>query len=520
MTAPSSQANLAALLTESAARFPSSVALAHGTRALRTYEALAARVARLAGGMSHAGLAGGDRIAIVSRNTPEYIETLLACWHAGACAVPVNAKLHPDELVYVLQHCGARWAFVDAAWEAALSPCQRELPRLERVVVTGSRDYERVFRDARLREAAAVDEDAAAWLFYTSGTTGRPKGVVLSHANLRAMASCFVAGVEAIDAGDAILHAAPLSHGSGLYIVPHVAKAAVNVVPESGGFDPAEIVELLGHWSNVRFFAAPTMVKRLVAHSALARARLDHLACIVYGGGPMYIEDCKAAFAVLGPRLAQIYGQGESPMTITAMTRAMLADAARRTDEARLGSVGTAQPGIDVRIGGAGDATLGCGEVGEVLLRGPTVMRGYWMNPEASAVALGGGWLHTGDMGSLDADGFLTLKDRSKDLIISGGSNIYPREVEEVLLQHASVAEAAVVGRRHAEWGEEVIAIVVPRAGRPTETLKDELDRLCLQHIARYKRPREYVFVGELPKNNTGKVLKTVLRDMLAARAS
>jgi len=517
MTAPSLQANLAALLTESASRYPSRVALAQGTCALRTYEALAARVARLAGGMSRAGLAGGDRIAIVSRNTPEYIETLFACWHAGACAVPVNAKLHPDELVYVLQHCGARWAFVDDAWAVALSPRERELPRLERVVVMGSRDYERLFRDACSSQPAAVHEDAAAWLFYTSGTTGRPKGVVLSCANLRAMSRCFVTGVEAIDAGDAILHAAPLSHGSGLYVVPHMASAAVNVVPESGGFDPAEIVELLGHWPGVRLFAAPTMVKRLVAHPALARARLDHLACIVYGGGPMYVEDCKAAFAALGPRLAQIYGQGESPMTITAMTRAMLADAARRTDEARLGSVGTAQPGIEVRIG-AGDATLGRGEVGEVLVRGPTVMRGYWMNPEASAATLAGGWLHTGDLGSLDADGFLTLKDRSKDLIISGGSNIYPREVEEVLLQHPSVAEAAVVGRRHEEWGEEVIAIVVPRAGHPTETLKDELDRLCLQHIARYKRPREYVFVGELPKNNTGKVLKTVLREALAAR--
>src|SRR4029434_7434550 len=186
-----------------------------------------------------------------------------------------------------------------------------------------------------------------------------------------------------------------------------------------------------------------------------------HLKCIVFGGGPMYVADCKAAFATLGPRIAQIYGQGESPMTITAMNRALLADAIARGDDARLGSVGIAQRGIDVIVAGPGDLPLPAAEVGGVLVRGPTVMPGYWMNPEASATTLANGWLHTGDVGSFDADGFLTLKDRSKDLIISGGSNIYPREVEEVLQCHPDVAEVAVIGRAHPEWGEEVVACVV-----------------------------------------------------------
>ena len=387
------------------------------------------------------------------------------------------------------------------------------LPALQRSVELGSTDYEGLFAADASCAIAAVDPGDPAWLFYTSGTTGRPKGVVLSHGNLLAMSLCFLADVEGIHPGDAILHPAPLSHGSGLYVLPHVLAGAVNVVPQSGGFDPAEILSLLGRWDRSCLFAAPTMVKRLVEHPLMPNARLHRLKSVVCGGAPMYVEDCKAALAALGPKLAQIYGQGESPMTITAMSRAVVADAGARGDDARLGSVGVAQTGIEVRIGGSDDAALPAGEVGEVLVRGPTVMQGYWQNPEASAAALANGWLHTGDVGYLDADGFLTLKDRSKDLIISGGSNIYPREVEEVLQRHAAVGEVAVVGRRHADWGEEVVACVVARGNIDAVRLERELDALCLEHIARFKRPKAYVFLPELPKNNTGKVLKTALRE-------
>jgi long-chain acyl-CoA synthetase len=302
-----------------------------------------------------------------------------------------------------------------------------------------------------------------------------------------------------------------------------VAAGAVNVIPESGGFDPDEICALLAAWDRAGFFAAPTMVKRLVASTAIGTARLDRLKSIIYGGGPMYVADIKTAFAALGPRLAQIYGQGESPMTITAMNRTRIAEAIARGDDARLASVGVAQTGIEVRIGDANDEPLPAGETGEILVRGPTVMQGYWMNPEASLLALANGWLHTGDVGSLDAGGYLTLKDRSKDLIISGGSNIYPREVEEVLLLHPDVAEVAVVGRAHAEWGEEVVACVVAHGAVALDAasrtrMESTLDTLCLQHIARFKRPKSYVFLDELPKNNTGKVLKNALRRTVAAR--
>jgi long-chain acyl-CoA synthetase len=515
-----SAANLASLLVRTARCWPRLPAVARGGAMLHDYARLARRSAALAAGMRQAGLAPGERVALVSSNVPEYVEALFACWWVGLVAVPVNAKLHPKELAFVLADSGARWTLVDRHWEAVMQASASAAPVSTRTLVLGGSEYEDLLKDAVAAGAGVgplpVAPTAPAWLFYTSGTTGRPKGVVISHANLHAMAGCFLSDVEAIAPGDSILHPAPLSHGSGLYIVPHVARGAVNVIPESGGFDPDEIVAMLRTWPRALFFAAPTMVKRLVEAPSVHTLPLDRLKCIVYGGGPMYVEDCKAAFAVLGPRLAQIYGQGESPMTITAMDRALVADAIARDDVTRLGSVGCAQTGIDVRVGDAADAALRAGEIGEVLVRGPTVMQRYWINEEATARTLAHGWLHTGDVGMLDADGFLTLKDRSKDLIISGGSNIYPREVEEVLLLHPDVAEVAVVGRAHPDWGEEVVAFVVPRQRLPSAgarcAFEAALDALCLDHIARFKRPKAYLLVDALPKNSTGKVLKTSLR--------
>ena len=516
----SSERNLAALLARAARKWPRLPAISLGSRALQTYASLAERCGLLAAALANTGLRPGDCVAVISRNDPAYIEALFAIWWAGLIAVPINAKLHPRELEFVLSDSDARFAFTDADWYAAFSRIGHSLPNLERAVPLGSREYENLFVDSGVAPIASVDPTAAAWLFYTSGTTGRPKGVVISHGNLYAMINCFLGDVEAIAPGDAIIHAAPLSHGSGLYVLPHVARGAVNVVPESSGFDAGETLALLTPWDHALMFAAPTMVKRLIAAPLLGDARLERLKCIVYGGGPMYVEDCKAAFAALGPRLAQIYGQGETPMAITAMDRLTLADAIARDDDARIGSVGIAQTGIDVQIGDELDRALPPGEVGEVLVRGPTVMQGYWRNPHASAKALAGGWLHTGDLGTVDAAGFLTLKDRSRDLIISGGSNIYPREVEEALLRHAGVAEAAVIGLRHDEWGESVVACVVPRAPLLDEAARAAFERVldahCLEHIARFKRPRTYVFLSELPKNNTGKVLKTALRETVS----
>jgi long-chain acyl-CoA synthetase len=231
----------------------------------------------------------------------------------------------------------------------------------------------------------------------------------------------------------------------------------------------------------------------------------------------MYQADIQRALQVMGPRFVQIYGQGETPMVATALSRAHLADSAHPRYQQRIASVGIAQTPVQVRVGDANGHDLPIGEVGEVLVKGDTVMAGYWRNPEASAQAVRGGWLFTGDMGSLDEHGFLTLKDRSKDLIISGGSNIYPREVEEALLSLDGVAEVAVVGAPDPEWGESVVAFVVLQAG--ADVNEADLDRHCLAQIARFKRPKRYRFVEALPKNNYGKVLKTALRETLRSES-
>ena len=289
---------------------------------------------------------------------------------------------------------------------------------------------------------------------------------------------------------------------------------ASSTLSESGGFDPLELCELIGAWSQVSLFAAPTMVKRLVEHPAVQRADCDNLRAIVFGGAPMYLADLKTAIARLGFKLAQLYGQGESPMTITGMTRAMIEAAYKAGDDARLRSAGVAQSVVEVRVAGGDDRPVQEGAVGEILCRGDSVMKGYWRNPEATAETLRGGWLHTGDMGSFDAGMYLTLHDRSKDLIITGGANVYPREVEEVLRRHPGANEVSVIGVPDPEWGESVVAYVV--AGEGARPNPEELDRLCLDHIARFKRPRHYRFIAALPKSNYGKILKVELRALWA----
>jgi long-chain acyl-CoA synthetase len=258
------------------------------------------------------------------------------------------------------------------------------------------------------------------------------------------------------------------------------------------------------------------MVRRLVDWARTRPGPLPGLATVVYGGGPMYLADIEDACAVLGPHLAQIYGQGESPMTITVLPKHVIEDRAHPRHRERLASVGYPQPMVELSIRAPDGTRLPTGDAGEVCVRGEVVMKGYWNQPHATEETLRDGWLRTGDIGRLDADGFLTLLDREKDLIISGGSNIYPREVEEALLRHPAVAEVSVIGAPDAEWGEIVVAYVVTHA----PVGENELDGHCLEHIARFKRPRRYRFVEALPKNNYGKVLKTELREQERAAAA
>ena len=377
-----------------------------------------------------------------------------------------------------------------------------------------SKDFAALHSAEPMAAPLARERDDLAWLFYTSGTTGKPKGVMISNGNLHAMTFCYFVDVDEVHERDAMLYAAPMSHGAGLYNFMGVLRGARHVVPESGGFEPAEVLALGRTLRDVSMFAAPTMVRRLLDRAKAEGANGDGIRTVVYGGGPMYVADIEEAVAVMGPRFVQIYGQGESPMTITALARALVADRAHPRWRERLGSVGLAQSCVTMRVSDEKGHPLAAGETGEILVRGAPVMLGYWRNPEATANTLRDGWLWTGDVGALDQDGFLTLKDRSKDVIISGGSNIYPREVEEVLLLHPALSEVSVVGRPSEEWGEDVVAFVVPKPG--TSLDPSDLDRLCLDHIARFKRPKSYFVEAELPKNNYGKVLKTELRARLA----
>ncbi|WP_234680183.1 AMP-binding protein [Bradyrhizobium monzae] len=506
--------NLAHHLLRAARADASAPALLKGLTPVATYGRLAMTVASLAASLQRRlGLARGDRVALLMKNVPDYVACLYACWHAGLVAVPINVKLHPSEVAFILDNSGAAVVFVTEDMASVASEALALGPATPRIVEIGSAEYRGMEKTDGIAIADVGITDPA-WIFYTSGTTGRPKGAVLSHRNLLAMSLNYLAEINPVVPGEALLHAAPMSHGSGLYMVPHVLGMGAQIIPESGRFEPDEILQLTAKRSGISFFAAPTMVRRLTVAAEAAGASAPGLKTIIYGGGPMYVADCKAALGVFGPKLVQIYGQGETPMTITYLPKSMHVDAENPRHEDRLASVGIAQAVVQVRTVDEAGRDVAPDEIGEIIVRGDTVMSGYWQNPDATANTLRDGWLYTGDMGAFDGDGFLTLKDRSKDVIISGGTNIYPREVEEVLLRHESVAEVSVIGRSHPEWGEEVVAVVVPVVGKAAT--RDELDQICNAWIARFKRPKHYYLTGELPKNSYGKIVKTELRRLLA----
>jgi long-chain acyl-CoA synthetase len=434
--------NQALWLFRSALQHPSLPAVASGTRVVATYAQLAERAARLAGALRRFGLAPGDRVAIVAKNCPDYLALLYGIWHAGLAAVPANAKLHGAELGYILEHSSARVCFASAGIDTEVA--SHAPTSLERLITIGSAEFNALFAADAIDLVPRAGNDLA-WLFYTSGTTGRPKGAMLTHRNLAAASEAYAAEVDPIAPGDAIIHAAPMSHGSGLYIMAHVGRLGVQVVPESGGFEPEEVFDLFRHWRRASMFAAPTMIKRLVECPADCRA--DNIRTLIWGGAPMYVEDALRALDRFGPRLAQIYGQGEAPMTITTLSKAEIADRDHPRWRERLASAGKRYRSVEVMIADANDAPLPPGETGEILCRGEVVMAGYWRNEEATAASLRGGWLHTGDVGLLDGEGFFRITDRMKDIIITaGGKNITPSELENELKFSPYITDAVVIG--------------------------------------------------------------------------
>jgi acyl-CoA synthetase (AMP-forming)/AMP-acid ligase II len=504
--------NLSLGLAQVARRSPENPAIL-SDRGTLSYGGFEDQVARIAGALrDRHGLKPGDRVGMAMENSPEFLPVLYGIWRAGMTAIPMNAKLHPRELGWIMENACARLCVASAKLADSLG----SIAGIPAIIATGSADFAALLAGEAVTGVASGPNDPA-WIFYTSGTTGRPKGAVLTHRNLTAMSLAYFTDVDRIGPEDVRMHAAPMSHGSGIFALPFVMMGAQNLTL-AGSFEPEQVFDVLRNHAKVSFFAAPTMVTRLVNDPHAGAADMHGLKTLCFGGAPMYLADLKRALEMFGPRLYQLYGQGEAPMTITHVTKAMHGDSAHPRYDEILSSAGFPRTATEVAVVDDGWNELPDGEVGEIVTRSDCVMTGYLDNPEANASALRNGWLRTGDVGVMDPLGFVTLKDRSKDLIISGGSNIYPREIEEVLLKVEGVQEAAVVSRDHADWGEEVVAFVVARPDAAPDPAA--LDGICLDNLARFKRPRSYRFVEELPKNNYGKVLKTTLREMLAKESN
>ncbi len=506
--------NIAGLLTRSARQTPDAPALIHGDETL-SYAALAERVSRLAGGLRSLGLTPGDRVGIVQRNGPRLVESLLAALHGGFVAVPINARSTPYELKDIASDSMPRvWLHGPEYVE--------HIDGLDAIRVgVGHREGEHEFDQLLVRSTAAaaaeVAADDPAWLFYTSGTTGRMKGATLTHRNLLSMTQSFLSDIRDYGPGAGVVHAAPLTHGSGLYALPPLARGVRQVITTSASFDPDELLDAIErHRLSGVAFLAPTMLNR-VAESQRERPRdIGTLLDIVYGGAPMYRDDIERALDVLGGVLTQIYGQAEAPVTISRLTAAEHVRALE-SDPDLLVSAGRPYTVVDVRVDDGSGQPVADG-IGEIVVRGDVVMKGYWENPEATATAFAGGWLHTGDVGRVDERGYVFMMDRNKDVIISGGANIYPREVEEVLLLHPAVREAAVVGAPDAEWGERVVAVLsltpdAERDGVDFDDLTTQIVSHCREKLSGYKIPRQIELSSDLPKSAYGKVLKREIRE-------
>lgn len=502
--------NVFTLLANAASAWGGRGAIRHGARR-QDYRELAAAAAALGAFLAGSGLRPGDRVVIFLKNGFEFPGILFGLFRAGFVAVPVNAKLHPREVAYVAENCGAKAIVVDAAvaeaLETALTP---EMSPLFVIVgdAASRRSIENAIRAVGPRSPPPFEarpEDAA-WIFYTSGTTGRPKGAVLSHRNLIAMAVNCLADIHSFQPGERVLHAAPLSHGSGMYLLPALARGAENIIDAGANFEPSRILRLAADERvNVFAFLAPTMVVRLLDADAAIAA--PSLRAVIYGGAPIHLEHLRAAVRRFGPIFVQLYGQGEAPMTISYLP----ALAHESDDEGLLRSAGFVRTGVDVRLLDEDGCAAPPGEVGEIAVRGDVVMRGYWNNPAADAAAFAGEWLRTGDIGRFDGEGRLHILDRRHDTIISGGANIYPREVEDALIRHPRVKEAIVFGIPDAEWGESVAAAVVLHDGAGDVTGK-QLIAFCRDHLASFKKPKSVHILPELPKNAYGKVLRRDLR--------
>ncbi|MGE0774194.1 MAG: class I adenylate-forming enzyme family protein [Sphingomonadaceae bacterium] len=497
--------NVGAFLTKAAHLHPSKLALIDGPVRLR-YGEMNMQAAAFAAGLRRRGYQKGDRVALFMPNCAEFLVVIFGLFKGGFVAVPINAKLHSSELGFILDHCGARAVVFSKKSGALVDEALPDVRGVERVEIDaeGPTSFWSIVQsgEPHVSEDADVAPDDAAWIFYTSGTTGRPKGATLSHRNLCASTMNALADVCDFQPEDIVLHVAPLSHGSGIYALPSIARGSTNLISQGGNFNAAAVLRTIAREKvTIIAFLAPTMIHMLL--EADGELQVPTLRLAPYGGAPIDPGLAEQAILRFGPVFAQIYGQGEAPMTITAL---------RPQDHQGklLLSAGTVRTDVEVRLVDEEGVSVPVGGEGEICVRGEVVMRGYWNDPEASANSLRDGWLHTGDIGRFE-DGYLYLLSRMNDVIISGGSNIYPREVEDVLMLHPSVREVCVFGVSDAKWGESVFAAVVALPSVSAQELQD----FCRQHIASFKKPRNIAFLSELPKNAYGKIVRREVKAIL-----
>ncbi|MFQ5439079.1 MAG: acyl-CoA synthetase [Paracoccaceae bacterium] len=517
VTPPSTRVmNLANFAARSARRFPGRDAYIWGENRW-TWREIDARVNAMAHALvTEYGIAKGDRILVQSPNCNQLYETMLACFRIGAIWVPANFRALPSDIEWQAELSGARGMICHADYPGHAAICAS---RVEFSIAIGAanfgRDYDEIVA-AHMGEVvpmAAVDRDDPCWLFFTSGTTGKPKASVLTHGQMGFVITNHLSDLmPGMDENDTAIIIAPLTHAAGLHAILAMARGAASVQPEGAGFDAAEIWRLIDAHNVTNLFAVPTILKMLIEDPAVDQVDHTSLRTVIYAGAPMYRVDQVRALEKLGPVLVQYFGLGEVTGNITVLPR-HLHDVAH---DARPGTCGFARTGMEIEIQDRDGNAVAPGETGEICVIGPAVFAGYWDNPEANAKAFRNGWFRTGDLGHMDAEGFLYITGRESDMYISGGSNIYPREIEEKLLEHPAIAETAVIGIADEKWGEIGVAICVARnVTAPTET---ELRDFLTPKIARYKMPRAFHFWSDLPKSGYGKVAKKTVREIFLAR--
>ena len=495
--------NLYSMLADAIRRHAGRVAITYGERTL-TYGELDRAASAVGERYAALGCGRGDRVLLFLKNGFEYPALMLAAIRAGMVVVPVNAKLHPREVAFI---CGDAEPKIVVTHGEHIGPLREALDPAAVPHFIAIEDFDLPLAQDPTPPPAQVDADAPAWIFYTSGTTGKPKGATLTHRNLVAATVNCLADIFSFTAADRALHVAPLSHGSGLYMIPALVRGTENIISDRTSFQPDEILDIVAERGvTVLPFVAPTMIVRLL--EAAPRSDLGALRGVVYGGATIHLEHLKAAVRRFGPIFVQLYGQGEAPMTISCLPAADHQDA----DDAQLLSAGYVRSGVEVRIVDENGVPVPDGEDGEIAVRGDVVMAGYWRNPQATAAALKGGWLRTGDIGHFDAGGRLRVLDRRHDTIISGGTNIYPKEVEDVIAAHPGVREAIAFGLPDREWGESVAVAIVASGDTPGLTEADLLV-YCREHLASFKKPKRVIFLEELPKSAYGKVLRRELKE-------